>query len=237
MLFNLEKLLFFDIETVSQYEDLTNMPKEVYKIWESYYDNFMKRVTDTSKLPNNDPNDLEYKKEVYRQTAAFFPEFGKVACISVAYVDKKGLEKYDSFYGKDEIDILNKTKELFNKIDGLGYTICGHNIKGFDIPFLAKRMVINGIKPPSIFPKHDTKPWELKVLDTKDIWSFGNNYGIGSLDLICSVLNIESPKNGDVRGDSVTTNFWENNDELIKDYCEKDVKSLVDIVKKFNTLV
>jgi DNA polymerase elongation subunit (family B) len=159
-----------------------------------------------------------------------------VACVSVAYVDKSGKEKYDSFYGKNEIDVLNKTKELFTKIDSMGWLLCGHNIKGFDIPFLAKRMVINNIKPPSIFPKHDTKPWELKVLDTKDVWSFGNNYGIGSLDLICSVLNVESPKNGDVKGDSVTTNFWSNNDELIKEYCERDVKSLVDIIKKFNEL-
>lgn len=234
MQFNIEKLLFFDIETVSQYKDLDELPKEELKLWESYYDNFKDRVTDKSKLPNP-PSNLT-KKEVYRQTAALFPEFGKVACISLGFVTKNGGIKIDSFYGKNELDILKKTRDVFDKIEPMGFDLCGQNIKNFDIPFLAKRFVINGLKTPNIFPKHDTKPWELKVLDTKEIWSFGGKYGLGSLDLICMALKIESPKNGDVKGDNVNKNFWFDNHEEIKDYCEKDVKALIDIIKKLNTL-
>ena len=59
---------------------------------------------------------------------------------------------------------------------------------------------------------------------------------IGSLDLMCTVLNIDSPKNGDVKGGNVTTNYWEGNHEEIKEYCEKDVKALVDIITKLNNL-
>ena len=106
----------------------------------------------------------------------------------------------------------------------------------FDIPFLGKRYFINDLKPPRLFPTHETKPWDLRVVDTKDVWQFGNNWSLGSLDLMCTVLDIDSPKNGDVKGDNVTTNYWDGNHEEIKEYCEKDVKSLVDIIKKLNNL-
>jgi DNA polymerase elongation subunit (family B) len=234
MQFNIEKLLFFDVETVSQYRDLDELPKQELNLWESYYDNFKERVTDKSKLRT--PESHLNKKEVYRQTAAFFPEFGKVACVSLGFVMKGGKTKFESFYGVDEIEILKKVREIFNKVNSMDFTLCGQNIKNFDIPFLAKRYVINGLKPPTIFPGHDTKPWEMKVLDTKEVWSFGGKYGLSSLDLICMSLNVNSPKNGDVKGDNVNTNFWVDNHEEIKEYCEKDVKALIDIIVKFNNL-
>jgi len=243
MQFNIEKLLFFDIESVSQYEFLKDLPEEDLKQWLSYYDNFRERVTDESKIPKEDDYRGKVEKnyikdlhnEVYRQTAAFFPEFGKVACVSMAFVTKDGNVKFESFCGQNEVEVLMNTRKIFDKVESLGFELCGQNIKNFDIPFLAKRFVINGLKPPKLFPTHNTKPWELKVLDTRDVWNFGGR-SIGSLDLICSVLKVDSPKNGEVKGDNVTTNFWEGKYEEIKTYCQKDVKALVDIITKFNNL-
>ena len=234
MKFNIDRLLFFDIESVSQYKDLYEMTERQLNMWLSYYDNFRNRVTDESKIDSEVMGEKEVKQEVYRQTAAFFPEFGKVACVSMAFVNK-GKVKYESFYGNDEVDILKNVREVFDKVDGLGFDLCGQNIKFFDIPFLGKRYFINGLKIPTLFPTHDTKPWDLRVLDTKDVWQMGGR-SIGSLDLICSALDIDSPKNGDVKGDNVTTNYWSGNHEEIKGYCEKDVKALVDIITKLNNL-
>ena len=239
MQFKIDKLLFFDIETVSQYKDLYDMPEDKLKMWESYYDSFRKKVTDESKLDpslSRNFNQKNVNKEVYRQTAAFFPEFGKVACVSMAFVTKTGEIKFESFYGEDEIHILTETRKVFDKIEPLGFDLCGQSIKIFDIPFLGKRYFINGMKPPKLFPTHDSKPWDLRVVDTKEVWQFGNNWSLGSLDLICSVLDVDSPKNGDVKGDTVTTNYWEGNHEEIKEYCERDVKALVDIITKLNNL-
>jgi hypothetical protein len=242
MRFNIEKLLFFDIESVSQYEDLYDMPEKELEMWLKYYNSFRKKVTDESKIPN--PEDIvlgedyqkEVNREVYRQTAAFYPEFGKVACVSMAFVTGSGNVKYDSYYGEDEVEILKNVRNIFDKVDGMGFDLCGQSIKMFDIPFLGKRYFINGLKPPTLFPTHDTKPWELRVLDTKEVWQFGNNWSLSSLDLQCLVLGIDSPKNGDVKGDNVTTNYWSGNHTEIKDYCEKDVKALVDIITELNNL-
>jgi predicted PolB exonuclease-like 3'-5' exonuclease len=236
MQFKVEKLLFFDIETVSQYKDLYDMPEDKLKMWESYYDSFRKRVTDESKIDSEAMTQREIHQEVYRQTAAFFPEFGKVACVSMAFVTKGGEVRFESFYGEDELHILTETRKVFDKIEPLGFELCGQSIKLFDIPFLGKRYFINGMKPPKLFPTHDTKPWDLRVLDTKEVWQFGNNWSLGSLDLMCSVLEVDSPKNGDVKGDNVTTNYWEGKHEEIKEYCERDVKALVDIITKLNNL-
>jgi len=236
MQFKADKLLFFDIETVSQYKDLFDMPEDKLKMWESYYDSFRKRVTDESRIDSDSMEKKEIQQEVYRQTAAFFPEFGKVACVSMAFVTKAGEVKFESFYGEDESHILIETRKIFNKIEGLGFELCGQNIKMFDIPFLGKRYFINEMEPPKLFPTHNTKPWELRVLDTKEIWQFGNNWSLSSLDLICSALEINSPKNGDVKGDSVTINYWSGNHEEIREYCERDVKALVDIITKLNNL-
>jgi 3'-5' exonuclease len=236
MQFKLDKLLFFDVESVSQYESLFDMPDDMLKMWESYYDTFRKRVTVESRIDSEVMTMDEIKDEVYRQTAAFFPEFGKVACVSMAFVTKGGDIRFESFYGEDEIHILKEVRRVFDKVESLGFDLCGQSIKNFDIPFLGKRYFINGLKPPKLFPTYNTKPWELRVVDTKDVWQFGNNWSLGSLDLICSVLNIDSPKNGDVKGDSVTTNYWQGNHEEIKEYCERDVKALVDIISKLNNL-
>jgi 3'-5' exonuclease len=236
MQFKLDKLLFFDVESVSQYESLFDMPDDMLKMWESYYDTFRKRVTVESRIDSEVMTMDEIKDEVYRQTTAFFPEFGKVACVSMAFVTKGGDIRFESFYGEDEIHILKEVRRVFDKVESLGFDLCGQSIKNFDIPFLGKRYFINGLKPPKLFPTYNTKPWELRVVDTKDVWQFGNNWSLGSLDLICSVLNIDSPKNGDVKGDSVTTNYWQGNHEEIKEYCERDVKALVDIISKLNNL-
>jgi hypothetical protein len=237
MQFKLDKLLFFDTESVSQYEDLYDMPEDKLKMWESYYDSFRKKVTDESRIDSEIMSKKDTQREVYRQTAAFFPEFGKVACVSMAFVTKDGEVRFESFYGEDEVHILTEVRKVFDKIEPLGFDLCGQSIKIFDIPFLGKRYFINGMKPPKLFPTHDSKPWDLRVLDTKEVWQFGNNWSLGSLDLICSVLDIDSPKNGDVKGDSVTTNYWEGNHEEIKEYCERDVKALVDIITKLNNLI
>ena len=235
MQFKVDKLLFFDIETVSQYKDLYDLPERDFEMWVRYYNSFRKRVTEESKI-TEPMSEKEIFQEVYRQTAAFFPEFGKVACVSMAFVTKTGEVRYESFYGEDEMEILLNTRKVFDKVASLGFDLCGQSVKMFDIPFLGKRFFINGLKTPKMFPTHETKPWEIRVVDTKEVWQFGNNWSLSSLDLVCSALDIDSPKNGDVKGDSVTTGYWEGKHEEIKEYCERDVKALVDIINKINDL-
>ena len=171
------------------------------------------------------------------ERAALVPEFSKIVCVSVGFVDPKGEIKKQTFFNSDEAQLLKDVNSLLNRVDKLGFVLCGHNLKNFDIPVLAKRMLINGILPSSILPSYDTKPWEIKAIDTKEIWQYGQFGAISSLELMCVSLGIESSKNMEVTGNKVHNSFWlENKYQEIQDYCEKDVEVLIKVVMKLTNL-
>ena len=98
-------------------------------------------------------------------------------------------------------------------------------------------MIINNILIPGILPSYDTKPWDIKVIDTKDIWQCGAFGTIGTLELMCVSLGIDSPKNMEVTGNKVHDAYWNKKDlKGIVEYCEKDTVTLVEVIKKFNSL-
>ena len=47
--------------------------------------------------------------------------------------------------------------------------LCAHNGKEFDYPYIARRMIINGLNIPAILDNSGKKPWEVKLLDTMDL--------------------------------------------------------------------
>ena len=227
----LNKILFIDIETVgisSNFETFRrDYPALCYQ-FENYLDWFHKRFPEDSE---------KSKEEVFVNRAALVPEFSKIVCVSVGFVDPKGEVKKQSFFNSDEEQLLKDVNNLFKRVDKLGFILCGHNLKNFDIPVLAKRMLINGIHPSSILPTYDTKPWEIKAIDTKEIWQYGQFGAICSLELMCISLGIESSKNMEVTGNKVHDAFWnENKYQEIQDYCEKDVEVLIKVVMKLTNL-
>jgi len=236
----LTKILFIDIETVGGCRDLEdckkNNPSVAYQFIK-YFDWFLKRFPEDDIEVLN--RELLPKKmnTVFVKRAALVPEFAKIVCISVAFVTDKGEVKTQTFSGDDEKQLLKDCQKLLDRCGKLDFFLCGHNLKNFDIPMLAKRMIINGLMPPSILPSYDTKPWEIKAIDTKEIWQYGAYTSIGSLDLLCTTMDIPTPKDGDVTGDKVHQAYWEENKlKEISEYCEKDVHVLIDIIKKLKNL-
>jgi len=227
----LSKLLFLDIETVGIESDWDSFKKNKPALsfqFENYYDWFQKRFPEDSSKTIG---------EMFVNRAALVPEFNRIVCVSVAFVTDKGDTKIQSFNDQDEKKILFDVQKLLMKVGELGFYLCGHNVKGFDIPVLAKRMIINGLLPPKILPGHDTKPWEIKALDTKEFWQFGGYGSIASLELMCVCLNVPSPKTMEVTGNKVHEAFWVKKDyKGIAEYCEADVKSLIEVVKKITKL-
>ena len=133
-------------------------------------------------------------------------------------------------------EILNKTNKILNNAHSKGWKLCGHNIKGFDIACLGKRMLYNGITPSQNIQVWDKKPWEMPFLDTAEIFSFGNWMGqkyLG-LDLLACSLNVRSPKE-DIKGSDVSRVFWIDKDfHKIKEYCERDVETVMLIMDKIS---
>jgi len=231
------KILFLDIETVGGCKDWETCQESnpgVANQFNKYFDWFLKRFPEDSTIGESE---LEWKNEVFVKRAALVPEFAKIVCVSMAFVMDNGEVKKQTFSGHDEKKLLSDVRNLLDRCHKLDFYLCGHNLKNFDIPMLAKRMIINGIMPSKILPSYDTKPWEVKAIDTKEIWQYGAYTSIGSLDLMCSCLDIPTPKDGEVTGDKVHHAYWnENKLDEISEYCEKDVNVLIDTIKKLKEL-
>ena len=225
------KILFLDIETVGgcpDYDSCERFSPEIADQYSKYFDWFQKRFPEDSGLT---------KDEVFKKRAALVPEFAKIVCVSMAFVLDNGEVKKQTFSGDDEKELLIGVRNLLDRCHKLDFYLCGHNLKNFDIPMMAKRMIINGILPSKLLPSYDTKPWEVKAIDTKEIWQYGAYTAIGSLDLLCSCLGIESPKGGEVSGANVHESYWEKKMLTeISEYCERDVVVLVDAIKKLKEL-
>ena len=223
------KLVIFDIETAREYESLDQMPEDKIKLWS-------KRCT---WLRNRYPENVNMTDEqLYIDKASLHPEFSKIICISIAQIKDSGSSITIKSYHGDEksilTDFLKLNTAILSKIPGAQY--CGHNIKRFDVPFLAKRMIINGFSIPWNFQIFKMKSWEIPFLDTSDIWSFGAwQESYVSLELLCNSLDVPTPKDG-MDGKDVGEAFYSGRIQEIVEYCEKDVEATCKVLMKLSNL-
>jgi DNA polymerase elongation subunit (family B) len=232
---NLKSMLFIDIETVSEfkyYSEFCEQRPGAAVHWMKKADNYRRTEIDLSELSDAD---------IYLKNAALHPEFAKIITVSIGQIqfDENGIpiaEKIRSFYGDDESKFLKEfmqtARAIFNKNPNVQFT--GHNIKNFDFPFLIKRALVHGIQTPSQFHLQNKKPWENCLLDTYEVWKFAG-WNSASLDLICDTLNIPSPK-ALMKGNETTEEYWNGNLEKIKEYCEADVKSTMNVMLRLSYL-
>jgi uncharacterized protein YprB with RNaseH-like and TPR domain len=221
---NLSKILFLDIETTpqhSQYELLDPASKE---LWDH-----------KSKFLIKDPI-LDQPGTIYER-AGIYAEFGKVICISCGYISQSGKLKIKSFYSDDEVLLLKEFSEILTKTFNTNeHLLCAHNGKEFDFPYLCRRMIIHNIPLPNILDIAGKKPWESGLLDTMEMWRFGDYKSFTSLNLLAHVLGIPSPKD-DIDGSQVGRVYWIEKDlERIVRYCQKDVITLVKIFLRLNQM-
>jgi DNA polymerase elongation subunit (family B) len=219
---NFEHTLFLDIETVPQtyhFKDLDETTAELFNHKTRYQQKDGKTV-----------------EEIYAERGGILAEFGKIVCISCGFVNETPTGKeirMKSYDHEDEETLLKQFASLLNdRFSGSYDILCGHNAKEFDFPYIARRMLIHGLKLPNALDIAGKKPWEVNHLDTLDLWKFGDYKHYTSLSLLCHIFNIPTPKD-DISGADVAGVYFEENDvERIKVYCEKDVVALIQLFLK-----
>ena len=219
----LDKILFLDIETVSNYETFDELSETMQELW-------------TAKASQRYPNDEKTAGELYRH-AAIYAEFGRIVCISCGYFQTKDGEQIfniKSFAGDDEKVILEDfSSMLSNYFNGPEHRLCAHNGKEFDYPYMGRRMLIKGVKLPEILNTPGKKPWEVNHLDTLELWKFGDYKNYTSLKLLTSIFDIPTPKD-DIDGSMIYDVYYkEKNLERIVTYCQKDVMAVARLYLKF----
>jgi len=250
-----EKVIFIDVETTSQKASFVDLSDEEKFLFMERFKKDIEMDIDEihKKHKSKEKKFLEKMENMYDLKAPLFPEFGKIICVSVGIMwettDNWHI-KTTSFSSDNEIELLNnlvsheKLSKIWSNVPGKWekdisgfYSLCAHNGFVFDYPYIAKRLIINGILPPPMFDFAHLKPWEISFLiDTKKEWGFGVFDGAVSLKLLCHVFNVPTPKD-DIDGSDVKRVFWKENDlpRIVK-YCEKDVVALAQVYLKMKCI-
>ena len=161
------------------------------------------------KMPNASREEIE-------RSASLHAEFGMVCAIGIAdpgcapmHTLARSLEE-ESQALKDLAGAI-----LANEI------LVGHNIKNFDIPFLAKRYLFHGMQVPPALKTAGKKPWEIPHKDTMEFLRFAGDCSM-SLRSACFLLGLGDPKAG-CNGEEVYDLFVAGEFDKIGAYVESDV--------------
>lgn len=217
----LSRVLFLDIETVPANSSYTQLDDRFKKLWDKKAANLLKSESNTA--------DGTSAASLYER-AGIYAEFGKIICISTGFINE-GNFRIKSFYGDDEKLVLTEFAEMLSShFNTVNHYLCAHNGKEFDYPFIARRMLVNGIKLPVLLDIAGKKPWEITHLDTMELWKFGDYKTYTSLELLSALFGIPTPKN-DIDGSQVKAVYYDEKDlERIVTYCQKDTLTVAQLL-------
>lgn len=209
----LNDILFLDVETVPFSPSYEELSEDWKALWE--------KKAQYIKKPGQDASDVYSRAGIYA-------EFGKIICISVGRINVRNEVRIKSYYSDNEHQLLSDFAELLNKhYYSENSYLAAHNGKEFDYPYIARRMLVNKISLPKIIDHGGKKPWEIRHIDTLELWKFGDYKHYTSLELLAKLFNIPSPKDDITGADVAKVYYIDKNLERIKKYCEKDVITLI----------
>ena len=250
------RILFLDIETARSNKKYEELSEGMQKMWEHKSNNIEPKDGSVS------PAEKYYDRAaIYAE----FGRVICISCGFIYEKEGQFLFRIKSFYGRDERKILEEFKHFLDtktgKIDGYGnlidksgkrvfdnngnkvsnerllHYLAAHNGREFDIPYMCRRYLINQIELPQMLEIRGKKPWEiLHLIDTMEMWKFGDNKNFTKLELLCNIFGIPTPKD-DIDGSQVGGVFWEEeNYDRIAIYCEKDVIATAQLMLKYNLM-
>lgn len=214
-------LLFFDIETVRIVENL-ELDTPLFDSWK-YKNQYEMRNASNEELV-----------DVFKNKAALHPEFAKIAVISMGYSknDKLVIKSYKNENEKELLEEFFNDLEIFTT-KNKNTRLAGHYIIPFDIPFIMRRALVNQVELPELIDVAGEKPWLVSAIDTKILWQ-ATSPTPASLINIAVALGLPSPKD-DISGAQVGDVYYgqlEGGIERIASYCEKDVLTVANVIRK-----
>lgn len=215
------ELFFFDIETATEYKNFNTFLES-----DERGANLFKSKYERTSLSGKD----ETVEESYINNAGIVSTYGRIVCISFGYIDNTGEYRISSYYGDNEKEIVKSFNNLLKKIETKNFNLCGYRINYFDIPWILHKLHKYEIDPANIIYTYDKKPWDMRIVDLADDWKQKFAWTF-SFDEMCYELGVKSPKDK-IDGSMVNEYYHNGKIELVKEYCEKDVRASIDASKK-----
>ena len=218
-----EPIFFLDVETLPA--------EETDPLWV--------QLSSELKLQKGEtPEEFETRKKKIHYDTAMLSPLGRVWMIG--YAERSSEPRILAGDGsiEAEVKLLRELNGILEKIDNPWFV--GHNISGFDLPFLQVRALKH--KLPFLARKlgrYTTKPWDQRVLDTQKIWprttadrsswENGGLRGIARLDTICEVLGV--PRQTGVMGPEVYNAYLARDVQGVKDHLYQDITQVREVFK------
>ena len=185
--------IFFDLETIPADESTVDLVRE-------QFERRSRSATSTRR---------EVTFEDYLHGTSLDPNFGRILCIGYAVDD----QPTTTIHGDSETDVLAGFWQLAKPATKL----IGHNAVAFDVPFLWKRSIVNGVKPTLDL----TDP--TLIADTMLLWDLAMPRKHTSLDLLAKLFGIPTSKS-EMSGAEVYDYYRAGKLQAIYDYCARDVE-------------
>jgi 3'-5' exonuclease len=113
-------------------------------------------------------------------------------------------------------------QDFYSALTDIGRAVyVGHNVIGFDFPFLWKRSMVLGVRPPAYLPRNPSPYRSEMVYDTMLLWDPTQRAG-GSMDRICKLMGL--PGKGDISGADVWPMVKAGDIAAVSEYCRGDVE-------------
>lgn len=226
----LDKIIFFAIETVPMTENFSDLSPIMQECFKKRFDvNITKRALQFASLES----EKEHTEIVYKEVAALHPEFGRISSISWgAFSDIKTYAfKANNTTLENEKEMLTVFADKMSKIERKGgsypYSLCGFSAKGFNIPFLCKRILINQMQIPTCLDMENLKPWEQNhVIDLSSEWKMGSYESYVSLQTLCALFDLPFPQ---LQPEELSVNFYNKHYDIVSDNCDIKVAALTSL--------
>jgi len=218
-----DSIVFFDIETVQVPQ---NDP-----LW-------LRLSARIQRLPGESEEDFEERLGNIHRKTTLNPALGRVWMIG--YAVNKGEPKVLLGDGS-----LGEEKRIVSEFLGFlkdtpRFWLAGHNILGFDIPFLQVRALHHGLgREAAVLGRVTEKPWERRAIDTMKLWPRTSNdrsawreglSGLGKLSTICHVLGI--PLQEGVMGETIYDAFKAGDTGGAVKHVREDIEQIREVFRR-----
>ena len=221
---DIENVIFINVETVPELPEYDDLSPAMQRLWD----------LTAANLEANSSN----ASDVYNR-AGEFAEFGKVVCISVGVIRLKDGQPYfvsSSYVGEDERQVLDNFAGMINNaFDRFsGSFLCGHGIRRADVPFFAKRMLVNHLQLPAIFDPNGRRPVTSSIIDTADFWAFSDLAAPrASAELLVNVFGINC-NDGDYDSSEAARLYYDEHDvEALRLRSERKALAAAQLMLRF----
>lgn len=168
--------------------------------------------------------------EVFNEVSGLHAEFSHVICVCLGY-SKNDEFRSIKLVDLNERDLLSHLSLILDKFSEQGFALAGYNIKGFDIPYLCKRYIINGMRIPKILNSVGKKPWEVDHLDVMELYKMGG-WTNTSLKVACAAMGIKC-KSTELKGENMYLYDIKDIDlEELGEYCLEDIVSTFQLASR-----